>query len=98
SFSRDWSSDVCSSDLITTDTDGYVWVGSVMPAAVLQDLDPETFLVWGALPAGEIRLTVDVVSLDDNTVLASDSIRFDVVDTESEIGRPECRARACKAG
>mgnify|MGYP001196911125 CR=1 FL=1 len=71
---------------VVTASDGTVWMGPAsMPAAQLQDLVPEMFLAWGALPAGEIRVTAEVVSLVSNAVLSSDQAEAVLVHTTSDL-------------
>src|SRR5690606_40594111 len=94
-FSRDWSSDVCSSDLAAEAVrgsfreGGHVRVGGVR---VMVDVDPEVVVLDVRLGSGEVLESVVEEGVDDLTRVEVE-VAAGVVATVA-IGRASCRARA----
>src|SRR5690606_40303603 len=93
SFSRDWSSDVCSSDLdadapATIRNKVLVWGPDTPPTDNPDDEDKTP-----PIPVDrEYNLTIDKVA-DEARVKAGEPTTFTVTITNNEIGRASCRER-----
>src|SRR5690606_40085339 len=89
-FSRDWSSDVCSSDLVATSTISY---GETFSAAnVHQDWRDVTHSEKDSLSAGELTgFSSNRMIALGQVIRRRDMVKTHVVKFGDEIGRAACR-------
>src|SRR5690606_39278997 len=96
SFSRDWSSDVCSSDLASGCFSGVISPGDAFEIAFAYDT-PGDFILRADLP--DVTLMELVRGLTDRPVAlpAGFDLEFTNGYVQIKIGRASCRERAARA-
>src|SRR5690606_40621406 len=89
SFSRDWSSDVCSSDLDRRAAEDlpYVFIG--LPSAITGPYDDVALPAWAEKPDWELELAA---------VIGRPAYQVSVEEALDQIGRASCRERGEESG
>src|SRR3546814_19439772 len=101
----DWSSDVCSSDLVVSGPIGRERVHYEAPASERLDADMSRFLDWFETAAPDPVLKAGIAHLwfvtihpfdDGNGRIARTIADLALARAEGKIGRASCRERVCK--
>src|SRR3546814_992538 len=91
----DWSSDVCSSDLIDANSGVYRFTGDNIH---LTDGIQFVVLVLGLFSISEILLLLEKTHRGQEAVKATGRMMFNVKEAASAIGRASGRERVCQYG